>query len=113
MMFTHGCSKPKVSFNLLSLINIQDVSLFCADEELLRAGVYVIFHRSTSQDFDNFVTVTIIEVMSKLMLLNRSIWLTHIPPEYKSVCGSRDALLTDFTRTEPVNIVDGVMMRIF
>ena len=86
-MLTHGCAKPEVSFNLLSLVDIQDVALFCADQELLWTGVYVVFHRGTSKDFDSFVAVSIIKVMGELMLLDRGSGLTHIPPEDVAVGG--------------------------
>lgn len=87
VMLAHLSAESEVGFNLLSLVDVQNVALLRSDEELLRTSIDVVFHGGTSKDFGRLNSISIIIVVGELMLFDGCGWLTHIPPEYKAIGG--------------------------
>jgi hypothetical protein len=86
--------------------------LFSTNKEFCRTSISIVFHWSSSENFNVFVLFST-EVMFDKMLFNWFLVWSHIPPEDTSICGSRNTLFSCFTSSEPVNFVNWIMMGVF
>lgn len=71
----------KVDFNLLSLVSLEDVTLFGTDKVLERGSIRVVFKGGATKDLGDGLSVDL-EVLDELELLSgTSLEVSLIPPE--------------------------------
>jgi hypothetical protein len=101
-----------LDFNCLSLVGLQNVTLLGTDNVFKRAGILVVLERSTTKDLGDWLIIDL-ENFAKNKFVNWTISeLFHIPPKDATVSGSGDALSTRLTDSQPVYIIDGVVVRL-
>lgn len=112
MVLTLIKTKLQVDFNLLALVCLKNVALLSTHEVLERRSIGVIFKTGASKNLGDGLTIDL-KVLNQLQLFSGA-WLevSLIPPEKATVCGRGDALNTRLS-SDPVNIVNWVMVRLF
>jgi len=101
-----------LDFNCLSLVSLQNVTLLGTDKVFKRTGILVVLERSTTKDLGDWLIIDL-ENFAKNKFVNWTISeLFHIPPKDATVSGSGDALSTRLTDSQPVYIIDGVVVRL-
>ena len=101
----------EVDFDLLALVGLEDITLLSTDEVLERGGIGVVLETSTTEHLglDNTVDS---EVFDEFKLFEgTTLKVSLIPPKKATIGRCGDALGTSLA-SNPVNIVDWVVVRL-
>jgi hypothetical protein len=91
---------------------LQNVTLLGTNKVLKRTGVLVVLERSTTKNLGDWLIIDL-ENFAEDKLVNWAVSeLLHIPPKDATVSGGGDALGTWLTDSQPVYVIDGVVMRL-
>jgi len=107
-MLTLLITPPTLHFCLVvSTLAHDGVSLLGTYQELVGMRVLVVAQASSTVNFTFFI-VSVLEDE----LLERGSHVSHIPPKYAPISGSGEELESSSGTSVPLDIVDGVVMRL-
>lgn len=109
VMLTLILSHSLLHFSLLvSVLAHEGVTLFSSNQELVGMGVLIIAERGSSISLTFFRSMILED-----KLISGGVHVSHIPPEDTAIGGAREEFVTSSGTSEPRNIVDGIVMRLF
>ena len=113
VMFAGLKTESGLDLDSLSLVGLENVTLLGTDKVLQWTSILVVLERGTTEDLGYRLVIDLEGLRENKLIYWAVSELLHVPPEDASVSRGRNALCTRLTDGQPIDVVDGIVVRLF